>query len=375
MLRSNLLSIVVAVLLIGHASPALAVDEAPARPLQANLVAADVKWEGPQYVGADGKGRIYLLRASDGLKVYPLEKNGEVGEPQTLQTDPVSGPAPVLEAAMDRHGNWLVVYGHEARLFRSGKERHLPLLRWLVSSVALLDGEPIVATFPLPVGRINKREIANPPLLLSADEDRWNVLAEAGIDGPPDLSKHFELTQSFASRLMADSRDTLWLAHLYRYRFSHFSNAGRELLTVEINGGRVKHRDEGEMEAAREELDKERARYSRPETATIAMNTAVTAILDLAEGRDGRIYLLTQGGAKGGLTLDRFDPVQAILERALVGATTPGAVSMAAGRDGIYLVPFNGQESRYLITWEEIDAGDWRPVEGVEINGQGASRS
>jgi len=112
-------------------------------------------------------------------------------------------------------------------------------------------------------------------------------------------------------------------------------------------------------------LAEERARYSRPETAKIQVNSALPVIRALAEGRDGRLYLLVRPKA-GGLALDRLDLVQGVVSRVDITAESPGAVSMVAGADGLFLVPYNGKDKRWFVSWEALNDSDWRPLEGVD---------
>jgi hypothetical protein len=332
---------------------------------------AGAHWKGQQFAGADAKGRLFILRGSD-LRVYALDGAGALGKGRAFEVAAVGSPLPVLDAAMDAHGDWIVLHGNEPRWFRSGKEVALPTLHWKPSAVALVDGRPVVAAHPLPMGRLTRRELASPPLLLAAAKSDWSVLVDSDLGGPPDLKDAMRLQQRNAARLLTDSADTLWLAHQYRYRLVHYSAAGRELRTVEVDGAAVRHREENEpaLERAAESLEEERSRYAEKQRAGVHVNTASLAILDLAEGPDGRIYLLVRGeGGPGRSTIDRFDDVEGVLERSTIDASPPGAVSIAAGRDGLFLVPFDGREKRYLVPWTELDAADWSPVEGVAVDG------
>lgn len=328
-------------------------------------------WEGQQYAGADDKGRVYVLRPKDFL-VYPL-KGGELGKPTKLERSAVGTPAPVLDAAIDGPRDWVALFGGEVRWIRSGKEKTLPKLNWSVAAVTLLDGQPVVAVYPTPVGRPTDRELRRVPLLLSPNGSRWSILAESDRETYAKREERAKARVEDAVRLLTDSRGSLWLASTYRYRLLNFSGAGDELLRLEVDGAEIHERDEEEVEEARLALEKKRAGHHDPSAVRINTNTAVPAIRDLVEGRDGRIYLLTQGVEGGGLALDRFDRVRNILERAPLDLDLPGAVSLAAGKHGLYFVPFNGERQRHMLPWEAVEAAEWTPVEGVEINGMDAA--
>jgi hypothetical protein len=361
----RLLRLALAVAVLAAVVPARAAEPVAVQP---EVVAPETTWDGQQYAGADTKGRFHLLDAQR-LRVYPLKPNGELGEPEELTSGDVDSPAPVLDARMDRHGDWVLLFGNEVRWFRSGEEVPLPPLGWVPAAVALLDGQPLVAVLPQPMGRADSRRLLPIPRLLTTDGSRWSVVAESHLDALPDR-RSIEPHQENAAHLLVGSGDTVWLAGHYRYRLAAHSAAGRELLTVELDGGRVRHRgdDDPELERSTARLERARARTSEPERARSSVNTALPAIVDLAEGPDGRLYLLVDA-AGGGPALDRFDRLERTLERVPLALDLVGATTLVAGRDGLLVVPFNGRRPRHLVTWDVLAEADWRPVEGVVVDG------
>ena len=349
----------------------LAPSPAHAKDIAVEVTAPQPTWEGQQYVGADDKGRVYVLRPKDFL-IYPL-KNGELSEPVELQRPSFTAPVPVLDAALDDPRDWVALFGGEVRWVRAGKEVTLPELRWSAAAVTLLDGRPVVAVYPNPVGRPTDRELRNVPLLMTPDGNSWSTLVESKRKSFARRDERTEARITDAVRLLTDSRGTLWMGNTYRYRLLHFSAAGDELLTVEVGKAEIRHRSEDEVENTRVYFEKERVRHADPTTVRVDVNTAVPAILDLTEGRDGMIYLLVSGGGepegKSHWALDRFNSVTGVLERAALNTWNSGALSIASGRDGIYIIPFNGQTRRLFIPWEKIEVADWHLVEGVKING------
>lgn len=324
-------------------------------------------WKGQQYAGADDKGRVYVLRPKDFL-VYPL-KDGELAKPVELEREAVGKPAPVLDAAIDGPRDWVALFGGEVRWIRSGKEKVLPQLKWSAAAVTLLDGAPVIAVYPNPIGRNTERELRDVPLLMTPSGSKWSTLVRSEREKYADRDERATARVTDAVRLLTDSRGTLWLASTYRYQVLNFSGAGDELVRLEVDGAKIHHRAEEDVEGARLVLEEKRAGHLDPSKVQVGANTAVPAIRDLVEGRDGRIYLLSQGVEGGGLALDRYDRVGNILERAALDLDLPGAISLAAGKHGIYFVPFNGKNPRYVLAWEAIDAAEWVPVEGVKING------
>jgi hypothetical protein len=62
------------------------------------------------------------------------------------------------------------------------------------------------------------------------------------------------------------------------------------------------------------------------------------------------------------LSIDRYDPAQGILERMDLGLEAPGYVSLAAGRDALYVAAPRGDQGRWRISWEDLDRADWKRV-------------
>jgi hypothetical protein len=366
-LRTSLVAgLALATLLVLDSSPA------QAEGIDAEVTAPEPTWEGQQYVGADDKGRVYILRPKDFL-IYPL-KNGELSQPIELERPSFAAPVPVLDAAVDDPRDWVALFGGEIRWIRAGKEVTLPELHWSAAAVALLDGRPVVAVYPNPVGRPTDRELRSVPLLMTPDGDGWSILAESKRKSFARREERAEARITDAARLLTDSRGTLWLGSTYRYRLVHFSAAGDELLTLEVGEAKIQRRGEDEVEDTRVHFEKERVRHADPTKVRIAVNSAVPAILDLTEGRDGMIYLLVSGdgepGSESRWALDRFNSVTGLLERTALNTWNSGALSVASGRDGLYIIPFNAQTRRLFIPWERVEVADWQPVEGVKINGQ-----
>jgi len=339
-------------------------------PVPVEPLAPGVEWSGQQYPGVDAKGRVFLLRGET-LDVYPVRSNGSLGEPRRLQASRVDQPAPVLDAQMDPHGDWVLLHGAEVRWFRSGEEEIVPTVDWLVTAVELAHGRPLVAVAPFKFHQHSKLHQRPIPRLLTATGDDWSTLVESDLRTLPPPSLAASTAASGHLHVSADGE--IWFAKLYGYQLTSFSPAGRQRLDVKVDGAEVRHHKNGDrqVEAAAEDLETARARTAHPERHAIEVQTAIQAILDLAEGRDGRIHLLVHNPDGPGLALDRLDPLEGVLERVVLSdAVAHGAMSLVAGNDGFYLVPFSGREDRYLVRWEALDQATWEPVERVEIDGR-----
>lgn len=371
-MRSPLPVLALLCMLATPATAAAPADDLPV--VHAVPVAPEVTWDGPQFAGADAKGRVFLLHAET-LAVYPVRDTTRLGTPRRLESTGLGNPTPPIAAAMGPHGDW-VTYNGTIRWFRSGKEEAVPAPRWHPRTVALLDGRPVVMVLPFRAGRWTEDEhVGRPPLVLAFDGDGWSRLVDSELEEVPQEAAASREELACLPHAAADG--TLWLGDLYRYRLRQFSAAGRELVSVAVDGAQLERRgaDDPAVREAREMLEAEAAKLSddiggarRPARVTIVTNTLVERLRGLCEGRDGKLYvLLRRAGA--GLVLDRFDPVTGLLERVATDVENYGAVSMVAGKDGLYVVNYSGSAPRWLLPWNELDAADWQPVEDVEVNG------
>jgi hypothetical protein len=131
-------------------SPCLrALDVAPLKG-----TAATLHWDGQQFIQADARGDVFLLRGEP-LEVYPLTKSRELGEPVRLDLAVTSGFP--LDAAMSPDGNWAVNMGNKIHYFVDAREVPLPELAPGLKPifVGFLRGDPVVTVTPMPRGVAN----------------------------------------------------------------------------------------------------------------------------------------------------------------------------------------------------------------------------
>jgi hypothetical protein len=317
--------------------------------------AAAPGWSGPQKVQADDKGNVFLLRGET-LEIYPVLKNGTLGKPVKLEAARALN-SPVIDAAMGPGpGDWLLRLPLEVRWFVDGKERVLPPLPWRPWSVGYLRGTPVVGVLPqsAPVNGMvivhpGEEPSATAPAVMELSGDRWSVLVE---DARPAQQDGNSAVEGCGRTLLGDHAGKLWVARNYAYVLDRYSPAGRRLLRMEVDKGRVIHRDAKTATVPAEVRPQDRTRF-RP-------FLGVLKISDLAEGTDHRIYLLVQG--EKATALDRYDPAQAQLERVQLGVDLTGNATLAAGRDALYLVAHSGDHGRWRISWEELDRARWKKV-------------
>jgi hypothetical protein len=237
----------------------------------------------------------------------------------------------------------------------------------------MLGGDPVVAVVPVRAGRLESGEDrwGDLPHVVVLRGDEWVTLVP--VEDPTESSELSWVArrQGYDAWILGDSRRHLWLAHQFRYRVDRYSPAGKLRLRIEVDGGEVKHRDDPKTLARQTAaLEAERRRYAEAKRATTTANTALPAIEALAEGRDGRLYFLVSKPSHGSsLALDRYDQARGKLERVQLLLSTAETVTMAAGRDGLYLAAFDGRKGRWKLAWERLEEAAWRDVEGVKIDG------
>jgi hypothetical protein len=290
--------------------------------------------------------------------VYPWAKSG-FGKPARLETTAVSSDL-VLDAALDPGGEqWLVRADSAVRWFVHGKEKPLPSLKWYPWSIGFLRDDPVVAVVPRPMGDLIDYEKLGPvPALLRLEGDDWATLLEI-----PDLRVK-ELHKDRAAMMKAmvenavyfagDKQGKLWVAGQYAYRLKRLSSAGRSLLEIRMEGGKPRQRIA--------------AKAGKNGFNSVP---ADPAILDLTEGRDGNLYLVVHTDT-GGLALDRYDRGRSVLERIPLDLDLNGRLSLAAGKDALYIASWNGQGGRWKISWAALDEAKWQKLEGVEVSGSAA---
>jgi hypothetical protein len=331
--------------------------------------AAAPVWEGPQFVEADRAGHVFFFRAET-FEVYPVTKDGAFGKPVRLETagDP---PGFVHSAVLNRAGDqWLVYADLTVRRFVDGKEKPLPPLKWNPWAVGFVRDTPVVALIPRPL--VRTPDSVTPPWLMELDAGDWSTLVP--LAGPPLTQKALlqgalnDAIGAHAVYLTDDRQGRLWLAHQYAYHVQRLGPNGHPLLDLTVDGGEVLKKKEAPGIQMTMKGPADAAHGPGNQTGTFHAFTAISVIVDLTEGRDGRLYLLTRT-AEAGTTLDRYDPVRGVLERLPLQLHTEGVMTMAAGRDALYLAAWNCAEGRWRIPWEALDEAHWKPVPGVKIDG------
>lgn len=336
-------------------------------------------WEGPQFVEADRTGNVFFFQAS-ALKAYPLVKSGFLGEPLQLKSTVGTG-SEVRNAVLGSSGDrWLVQTSRSVRLFVDGEEKPLPPLQWLATSVTFRRDDPVVAVLPFPLGgsSVNVKKLGTPPWILEAEDDRWGSLVDLKGVAVSDVMEGLgrggfnDVMADHTVSMTSDRQGRLWVAKQYAYHLQRFSPSGRLLFEMTVDGGKVRKKAESQgIEIKRSGAAQNPAEATtnpEKEKSTYFAFTAEAAVLDLVEGRDGRLYLLVRQ-AGGEAFIDRYDPVLSLLERTPLQLKAEGRFTMAAGKDSLYLAAYNGKDGRWKIAWEALDQATWKEVE-FKANGE-----
>ena len=332
-------------------------------------------WGGSQFLQADRKGRLFLLRGET-LEIFPLGSSGKLGEGKALPSaNPRSpgGECTVVGAAMSRGGDWLIQDGAELLVFRGAKEEPVEKLPWFVSAAGFVDDDPVVAGSPRAVDKAaaGLAPLSGPQGFLAHwSAGHWGTLVPAIDKGKE--SDPRALMERRMVRLASASNGHLWMAFDYEHRFREYSPGGRLLTEIVVGRGEARRAEDAE---SRQKLADDEARRMSKEGHRVKIFevTAEPATEALAEGRDGRMYFLVLGGGDGesGVALERFDAVNGSLERLPLAMPDPGRGTMAAGRDGLYVAAYSAKRGIWRLTWDDLDQATWTEVEARISSGQG----
>lgn len=357
-------------------APSLPAAERIARPLSPEPLtgSAAVLWKGAQFARADQDGRVYFLHA-DALAVHRIEKDGTFGDPANLR--PLGAPpTEVRDAAMDAFGGqWLLLASNTVHHFVDGQEKELPKLDDHAWGVGFLRATPLVSLVP----SHSEHRSGSPPWLAQAGKDRWETLVDFSnvYKGDPlARSNRGDVIANTAVFVSSDRQGRLWAARQYAYRLEQYSRGGRRVAALTVGGGKVTRTDEkpsvidlrksAEGSSSPPSPPEENGESKLPAKATFRPFTAIAALLDVAAARDGRVYLLVQTSG-GNLAVDRYSPAADLLERRELTLRANGRMSLAPGRDALYLAAWNGSAGRWRISWEQLDATEgWEEVETDE---------
>jgi hypothetical protein len=336
---------------------------------------------GPQYLAADARGRLHLLRG-DRPTFHTLTPDGQLhpwGDPERqrafLET---SAPNVLLDASLSPDGTWILLNPADVLVISPHETRTLPAPPWMPLAVALPD-HPVAAVLPIIPRRVKPPgfDPDSPPLLLELTSSGWTPLVDGPFNAaeraaPPGHHTHraFRALHLAPASAGAGGSRGLWAAHRYLYRLRRFSPAGRELLDLTLAPDPTPESlDDDTVDELRRTLA-DRAALLGEGDAVIRPFTARPTLEALTEGRDGAVYLYVAPGVFGPEPLlDRYDPVTHRLERAVLALDHPGQVTLAAGRHALWIAAVRGHHQLWRIPWSDLDQLPWQTVPGLHLNG------
>jgi hypothetical protein len=328
--------------------------------------AATLEWPASQYIQADAHGNVYLLRG-DTLQVFPVTRSHELGEPVRLGPALIEGH--LLDAAMSARGDWVGVLGTEVHYFVDGKEKAvLPPLPWFPAAVGFVRGDPVAVVVPPRLGDPSEGD-DKPPVLLRSGHDSWSPELREALHG---AAKDYNNEMLHRAALVLDEREGRYvLARQYAYRIER-RRLGRERALEEVRLGQGKPRTSKRPEEdTRRLLAQLKSEGTDTQGAHASAFHGVFAILALAQGGPGeRLYVLEGPGVAGErCALDRIDWELRRVERTALSLPCNGRMTMAAGRDGLYLARHSAKGGgRYFAPWAAVEGSRWTTVKEAEFS-------
>jgi hypothetical protein len=329
-------------------------------------------WEGPQFFRSDRQGNVFLVRG-DTLDIYPVIR-GQLGKAQHLQAYGNLGDSTSDVAVNSDGSQWAVLASNHILSFKNGKQQATPDLGWAATSVAMLDDRPVAGVVPMGVGRrLTSGYPAVPPLALRLDQGSWATYIE-GV-APRRSKQQNPINALFAEhtvRLTPDERGRLWVNFPYAGRVLRFTSAGCPDLEISFGPGTPKYRqDEDSLRKSFEEsLLKQGYRFDSEKAGVFTAKIAVHSVT--VAPQDRTLYMLLGPGiVPNGTLLARYNSARGSVETVQIGMPSEEEISMAAGRDGLYMAAATGNAGRWWLPWQSLAQGSWRefPMATIHSNG------
>lgn len=319
--------------------------------------------EGPLAITRVPKSDEIMVLVGDPPVLRAVESRGRLGRARSFELAPPPKQFFPLQAARSSFGDWLISAGWQVRWLRGSKHEPLPLPPLVATwDVGFLDDRPVAAVEWL------VREDSTLPLLLEWTGREWETLLDEDISAEAVGSE--PSTHHVAAVLSGGSGGSLWLGFQYRHRVLRVDRSGKVDLELRVGDAGVQHgpADPEAEKRATEAAARIGGPPGRPKRVTVFVNTARPVIDALAEGPDGRLYvILNSGDAAGSRTLERFDPLSGVLDRTGVRLAQGFPVRMVAGKEGLVIAALAAKNGVWLLPWEAIDGAQWTPVDGAVV--------
>jgi hypothetical protein len=206
----------------------------------------------------------------------------------------------------------------------------------------------------------SRAEWEKPPFLLRLDGQTWqtlNVQDELKLisEKPPVLPSPDQLKAERDVKLAAGRNGALWAAQQNAYLLKRYSRQGAVEESVAVNGGRVewKERTEEDFRALDRLFSRKINRAHKMAAVRVVRGLTVQA---------NRVYQVVE--TPEGVALDRWDADIQVLDRLLLAGIAPGLsyLSLAAGRDGLYIAARGLGEPIWRLDWQRLEDAKWKAV-------------
>jgi hypothetical protein len=329
-----------------------------------------------QFLAVDSKGHPLLLRG-DTLEVFRLGADARFDHRLgKLACDLSSDPA--YAAALDPKGStWAVSSSRELALCDFVKEQRPPGLDWTVSSLTYSRTGPLVAVTSLgPHAEAGEPQFRTKvPRVFGLADGRWHPVSWAPVLELKEMPKN-PLDVLSAGKAQSDAlicagpKDAIWLASWNAYRLQKLSAAEKPEREIVVGSGNVEWQKLDKQQQDREARNRA-AQGSNPLLQAFAVSAVPRGVVRaLLCGREGLLYLVVS--TDEGLALDRFDPVQNLLERVLLSEATvsSGPMTAALGTDQLWLGGRLAADGLWRISLDDLATAHWTPVKGLKVNGK-----
>lgn len=324
-----------------------------------------------QFLAADRKGRLYLLRG-DTLEVFRLHDGAEMESIGKLACQRSREGA--YAAAMDPSGSTWAVSGtaFDLALCDFKEQKRPDGLAGFISSVTFSGTQPLVAV----AGGGSRPDLARPisprvPRVFGLEGSRWKPVSWAALPEleDPSIGVMTQIKAQTDSLICSGPKRSIWLASWNAYRLQEVSDTETPKREVVVGSPKVKwaERAEKEQGALNTSLKKQGLDPKKNRSGQVYPENVIRANLC---GRDGLIYLLVTTG--DGIALDRFDPTVNTLERVLLDGVKVGGGPMTAvlGSGELVMGGRFTEDGLWRISLEDLASASWKPVPGARVNGK-----
>jgi len=345
----------------GQPAPDAIIEPIPLEGLPAMGCGADMH----HGIHADGGGRVVML-CGDNLAIHGVPSGRVSSDGKALRP---RGPLePVRGATVDGDGLRWTVWGRTLHLFVRGQEEEVPALPVAPDSAAFSHAGLVVVIKPVVVGTLPDTWKPFPHLVVLQGQ-RWQPFHRF----PP------------RPATLATSDPFVALAFLFaggRRALVGVQRCGRALVALRpgqpdwyavVRGDRL--RELTEDHAATRMAEAAQRHGVATEGAKFFPVKAEEAVQGLTLGRDHLVWMVaTPGGMpENTVVLHRLNLVEGHLEQTLLRLSWNGRVTLAAGRDGLYLAADRARAGAWWLPWSRLENAPWQVVEDLEVSRQGWS--